>query len=492
MPALIVVNTPADWPFALRGVDVVSARQYLTDPAFNAMRDTRVINLCRSYSYQSLGYYVSLLAEARGHKPQPDVITIQDMKSVGLSRLLAEDVDELIQRSLRTVRGNQFTLSMYFGQTLAKRDERLGGKLFSLFRTPLLRAHFTRRDKWLIQSITPIPADEIPESHHTSVVEAANRYFAHRTRFTRASRPAKYDLAILVDPQDPHPPSDELALRRFIRAAARAGIAAELIGRDDFSRVGAFDALFIRVTTAVDHYTFRFSRRAAAEGLAVIDDPVSIARCTNKVYLAERLTLGRIPVPQTVIVHRDNVDELIGSLGLPVVLKQPDSSFSRGVVRADTEEELHVKVDELLEESDLLVAQRFLPTDFDWRVGVLDGQPLYVCRYFMAKGRWQIQGQSAQGNTQYGRVETLAVEDAPRRVVALAVRAARLIGDGLYGVDLKHSGRDLYVMEINDNPSIDGGYEDKILKDELYDKIIQSFVRRIEKIRNGVTTRARE
>ena len=62
-----------------------------------------------------------------------------------------------------------------------------------------------------------------------------------------------------------------------------------------------------------------------------------------------------------------------------------------------------------------------------------------------------------------------------------AVRAASLIGDGLYGVDLKQVGRAAYVIEVNDNPSIDAGYEDGLLKDTLYERIMEHFVRRLER-----------
>jgi glutathione synthase/RimK-type ligase-like ATP-grasp enzyme len=66
-------------------------------------------------------------------------------------------------------------------------------------------------------------------------------------------------------------------------------------------------------------------------------------------------------------------------------------------------------------------------------------------------------------------------------VVRTAVKAADLIGDGLYGVDLKQVGRQCFVIEVNDNPSIDAGYEDQLLKDSLYDRVMEVFVRRIER-----------
>src|SRR5678815_5780301 len=100
----------------------------------------------------------------------------------------------------------------------------------------------------------------------------------------RRGKKFKYDLAILVNPDENDPPSDAAALRKFGRAAESIGLDPQIITREDYRRVAEFDALFIRETTAVNHHTFRFSRRAPAEGLAVIDDPESIIRCSNEVY----------------------------------------------------------------------------------------------------------------------------------------------------------------------------------------------------------------
>jgi len=214
----------------------------------------------------------------------------------------------------------------------------------------------------------------------------------------------------------------------------------------------------------------------------VIDDPRSIVRAANKVFQAEVLHRHGVPIPRTLIVHRDNVDRVAVELGLPCVLKQPDSAFSQGVSKVSTPDELQRALERLLDESELVVAQAFVPTEYDWRVGVLDGRPLYACRYFMAPGHWQII-KSEGVEADFGRVETLAVEQAPKHVVRAAVRAARLIGDGLYGVDLKQYGRRCYVIEVNDNPNLDAGFEDQVLKGELYERIMTSFVERIERLK---------
>jgi glutathione synthase/RimK-type ligase-like ATP-grasp enzyme len=481
VPILIVVNNPANWPLAIPGVEVVAARTYVTDPGYSALRGGKVYNLCRSYRYQSLGYYVSLLAAARGHRPMPSVTTIQDLKSQTITRFVAGDLDDLIQKSLAPLRSDEFVLSIYFGRNLAKRYDRLCLHLFNLFQAPLLRAHFVRRDTWQLHRIIPISASEIPAEHLPFVVQVATEHFARRRPSVRKRQTPRYDLAMLLDPAEALPPSDPPTLPRFVKAARGLGMDVEIIGRDDFARLAEFDALFIRATTHVNAYTYRFARRAASEGLVVVDDPESILTCTNKVYLTELLQRHRIPLPHTRVVHRDNVGTIGRELGLPCVLKAPDSAFSQGVVKADNEAELTTQAKRFLEKSDLLIAQEFIPTPFDWRVGIFDRQPLYVCKYYMATRHWQILKRDRAGRNHFGKVETLPVELAPKAVVRTALHAANLIGDGLYGVDLKQVGRTCYVIEVNDNPNIDAGVEDAVLGDSLYQHIMGVFLRRLER-----------
>lgn len=267
MSILIIVNNPSRWPLHIPGVQVVSARAYLTDPSYSELRRAKIFNLCRSYRYQTTGYYVSLLAEARGHKPQPNIATIQDLKMQTLTRLYSEELAELVQRSLAHIRSEEFELHIYFGRTLAKSYERLSRELFKLFHAPMLRAGFTwQNERWQLTSIDPISTSEIPESHEPFVVEAATHYFANR-RWSRPKRTKpRYDLAILYDPLEREKPSDEKAIRRFIRAAHTLGIRAETIDKEDYADLAEFDALFIRQTTNVNHHTYRFARRAEAEG----------------------------------------------------------------------------------------------------------------------------------------------------------------------------------------------------------------------------------
>jgi glutathione synthase/RimK-type ligase-like ATP-grasp enzyme len=483
MSTLIVVDDPADWLVA-SGLSLVPARSYLTDPTYGEDRSAKVYNLCCSYRYQSLGYYVSLLAEARGHKPLPTPGTIEDLQSQNLVRVLTDELAELIEQTLAPLKSRQFELSVYFGRNLAQRYSVLAKQLFSLLQAPLLRAQFEREGgRWRTRAIRLIGAREIPAEHRQFALEAAASYFGGRSRPRNGAK--HYDLAILHNPQGANLPSNPEALAKFAQSAEALGLHAEFITPADFDRLPEFDALFIRDTTFVHHYTYRFARRAAAAGQVVIDDPDSILKCNNKVYLAELLARHNLPAPRTLMVHRDNIDQIAPMLGLPCVLKQPDSSFSVGVERVDSEAELHAKVAGLLEKSDLIVGQEWLPTDFDWRVGVLDGRVIFVCKYYMAAGHWQIIDHSAANGPAAGRTEALAVGEAPEDMVHIALQAAQLIGDGFYGVDIKQVGNRYCVVEVNDNPNVDAGNEDGVLKDALYREVMGVFLRRLEQRNQG-------
>ncbi|HEY3487030.1 MAG TPA: RimK family alpha-L-glutamate ligase, partial [Gammaproteobacteria bacterium] len=294
--------------------------------------------------------------------------------------------------------------------------------------------------------------------------------------------PVRYDMAILYDPTEPiSNPSNDRAINKFIRAGEAIGLRPEVITKDDYGRLAEFDALFIRQTTNVNHYTYRFARRAQAEGLVVVDDPESILKCTNKVYLAELLNRMKIPAPKTLIVKKNRLEPTLGKLGFPCILKQPDSAFSQGVVKVETESEFVLESTRLLEKSDLIIAQEFLPTEFDWRVGIFDRQILYACKYYMAYRHWQIVHRGSTGKLREGNGKAVPVDDVPAYVLKTALKAANRIGNGLYGVDLKQIDNRCYVIEVNDNPSIDAGVEDSVLKDELYRKIMQIFLDRIER-----------
>ncbi|PIN75409.1 RimK family alpha-L-glutamate ligase [Candidatus Woesearchaeota archaeon CG10_big_fil_rev_8_21_14_0_10_36_11] len=479
---LLVVDNVKKMSLNLPNAETVSAKDYLLDSNIGSQQKVKVFNLCNSYRYQSEGYYVSLLAEARGHKHIPTISTIQDLKSLTAIKHIGNELDELIQKELITIKSDKFELSIYFGKNIAKKYSKLSLAIFKFVNAPLMKAFFNHyQGKWQLQNINPLSLGEIPENHRDFFRKAAKEYFSKDRRIVPHRTTSRYDMAILYNPKEKDSPSNSRAMKKFIKAANALSIDAELITRDDLSRLAEFDMLFIRETTNVNHHTYRFSRKATAEGLITIDDPLSILKCCNKVYLAELLRNNNIKAPKTLIVHskNNNPKEIINKLSLPIVLKKPDSSFSQGVVKANNEEELITETKKMLLKSDLVIAQEFLPTQFDWRIGIIDRIPIFACKYYMVKKHWQIIKKESDESKE-GDSETFPIDLVPKSVIKTALKAANLIGDGLYGVDLKQINDEVFVIEVNDNPNIDAGVEDLILKEALYLKIMSVFLNRIE------------
>ncbi len=490
---LIVVDRAKDWSPYYPSEDVLTFDQYLQFAA-PANSRVRVINLCQSARYLSRGYYCSLLAEARGHHVVPSVMTLNDLSRKGLFSLELEELDggvvDWLEASGSAIdpdtddrqATHEVKVRTYFGQVEHPALKPAARALFERFPCPILEVVFKRRKGWQIESMKPAAPADLDEREQDLFAAALDRFSSMVWRKPRTRRRYRYDLAVLVNPEEEMPPSDKVALKRFEKAGRKLGINVEQITRRDYMRLPEYDGLFIRETTNIDHHTYRFARKAEAEGLVVIDDPVSILRCTNKVFLADLLKNNKVPTPKTLILSKDQkqaVEQVIAELGFPVVIKIPDGAFSRGVTKAEDEASLRAGLKELFKQSALVLAQEYLYTEYDWRIGVLGGRAIYACKYMMVKGHWQIY-QHGESDSASGDFETLPTYEVPRNVIQAALNATKLIGNGLYGVDIKQSGNRVAVIEVNDNPSIDAGVEDRFLGGELYTLIMQEFLSRME------------
>jgi glutathione synthase/RimK-type ligase-like ATP-grasp enzyme len=99
----------------------------------------------------------------------------------------------------------------------------------------------------------------------------------------------------------------------------------------------------------------------------------------------------------------------------------------------------------------------------------------------MAKDHWQIYnwGSKKKGDVT-GAYEVFKIEDVPKKIIDIAIKATRLIGNGLYGVDVKEVDGKAYIIEINDNPNIDAGVEDLVIKD-VYMRVIKHLLNQVER-----------
>ena len=428
--------------------------------------------------YQKLGYYTSLLAIARKDKVLPSPRLIQDITDNVYFEYLTYELMDLIQSKLSKLKSDDFELSVYLGSNLAETYHHIARELFRKIRAPLFRVYFHRDEKWKIKSIELLKYQDLTESHQEFFKSQLKSYISKKRFIKDSSKQYLFDLAILVDPNENAAPSNPEALELFQAAFKKVGIRPEIVEINSPFNLADYDALFVRATTQVNHDTFKYASQAQQDGLVVYDDPESIIKCSNKIFLEQlmdRLNVGR---PKTTILDKPMFKEWSKDkdLSFPLIIKKPDSAFSQGVHKAENLKELKERAKTMFESTELILIQEFLPTDFDWRIGILNNEVIYACKYFMAKGHWQIINNEANGEAHEGGFEALDPSDVPAEVKKAALKVAGAIGKGLYGVDLKQSGKEIYLIEVNDNPSIDHGVEDHLLKELLYDKIANHFL----------------
>lgn len=446
---------------------IMTLRDYLSQS--DIVPGRIVVNLARSYEMLSKGYYASLLAEARGEISLPHASDLLDINWKRIHRQALTEFSPLVRRAFAG-KGEEGSFEIHFGMTADPRLQIVGALMFERFRCPVLRIYHNA-----IGDIEEIEAVRADKSDQEQFIPALRHFLVHGTAPPIELKKHAISIAMLVDPEERMPPSDALALSFFEDAALEIGARITRITKRDLHKLAQFDALFIRETTGLDHHTYRFARKAELEGLCVIDTPDAILKCSNKIYLHERLLRAGIPVPRTLVFDYKELPHIAASESFPMVLKIPDGSFSKGVHLIKTPQALIEKATALFDHSDLLLLQEFMPTDYDWRIGVLNGQALFACKYFMAPKHWQIYNHTV-GDVVGGPSEAVPLSEVPQEVLHIAIHASNCIGQGLFGVDMKVGPKGPVIIEVNDNPNIDEGVEDVLEGKELYRKILLGLI----------------
>jgi len=284
-------------------------------------------------------------------------------------------------------------------------------------------------------------------------------------------------IACFVEKYNFTDPKEAVALQNFKTTAEEMGNKFDFLFRNNLLEIPKYDSVFIRATTDPLFTAYIVSKTAWEHGLKVVDDPKSIQICGNKIHLYALFKKCDIPHIPTIFLNKDKLHhkrilEIFRSFGRPVVVKAPYTSFSKYVEKVACETSFREVTKRFFRKSDVLAVQKFMPTPFDWRVGVLNGEVLYVCKYMVPKGRWK-HGAKRRGKPSFvwGRTISLKRENAPINLKETALKACEVVGCGLYGVDIKEVNGDYIVVEVNDNPSIYAGQEDFRNRD-IYNKII--------------------
>ncbi|MBP6917744.1 MAG: RimK family protein [Legionellaceae bacterium] len=478
MQTIIVTDNAPYWNF-LNEFPIIQAEDYLKGSPYQT-ESVHLINLCQSYEYQTIGYYVSLLAMAQDQKISPSSQVIQDYGNTEILNQFLGEVDKDVQKILEALKTDELTLNIYFGECVQPDFAALAKKMHDRLPLPLLTLGLIRKQAtWSVKKISVLSSQDIPADQKAFMQQVTQKHLSKKQLDSAPIKKQPYfHLAILIDPEDEFVPSDKGALEKFEEAGDLLGIKVDLIGKNDINLLPKYAGLFLRAVPGVYDFTYQFMRRAEQENLALIDDPQTLIKCNDKVYQAVAFKHHHIQTPHTTIVNKYQQANI--SVTFPCVIKRPDNGFCKDILKADNQKELKKALEQLFKFSDLLVIQSFLPTKFDWRIGVLDRKLLFASRFYMAKNHWQVINWATDGKDAEGEDESLRLKEVPEGVVQIALRACDLIGDGLYGVDIKSCDNEYYVMEVNSVPGIWRGGVDSALGDEIYRQIMTTFLRRMQ------------
>ena len=335
---LIVVGSE-DLSLAEKFPGVISFETYLREYPKQNEPKTRIINLCDTATYLSKGYYCSLLAEARNHTVLPSVKTINALRT-----LVGEDLLPF-QSSIKGIQQEEWPhhYMMYFGKVDDVSIHNLSTRVFSQFPAPILDLSFDRDESGIKLSIQRRSFSDLDSSQQAMFVDYLTNFTNTVWRMGGKKKRQRWDMAILIDPEEKVPPSNKEAIAKFIKAASKYGINAQAVSKNELDNLAFYDALFIRETTAIDHHTYRLATKAENMGLVVMDDAASILRCCNKVFLHDAFSYQKVPSLKTEVIS-DAGDETLLLLEqkftYPLILKMPEGSFSKGVYKVSNRVEL--------------------------------------------------------------------------------------------------------------------------------------------------------
>jgi D-alanine-D-alanine ligase len=184
---------------------------------------------------------------------------------------------------------------------------------------------------------------------------------------------------------------------------------------------------------------------------------LSSALAMDKLKAKEMFRLHNVPTPPYYVLDAsqlDDLDEIHGSFGFPVIVKPRREGSSLGVARACNASELRNAVLSALEYDSSLLIERFV-TAKEIAVGILDGRVLGAIEIAPAGGVYDYQAKYTPGLTEYFMPARLP-ETRYRGVLHLAERAAQALDTrGAVRVDLLVTeGQNEYVLEVNTLPGM--------------------------------------
>ncbi|MDX2426161.1 MAG: 30S ribosomal protein S6--L-glutamate ligase [Cycloclasticus sp.] len=213
----------------------------------------------------------------------------------------------------------------------------------------------------------------------------------------------------------------------------------------------AFDAVIPRIGASVTFYGTAVLRQFEMMGAFPLNESVAISRSRDKLRSLQLLSRKGVGLPITGFAHDpDDIKDLIKMVGgAPLVIKLLEGTQGIGVVLAETK-----KAAESVIEAFMGLKANIMVQEYIKEAGGADIRCLVVGDKVVAAMKRQALPGEFRSNLHRGGSATLIKISPTER--ATAVKAAKIMGLNVAGVDILRSQRGPLIMEVNSSPGLEG------------------------------------
>ncbi len=211
------------------------------------------------------------------------------------------------------------------------------------------------------------------------------------------------------------------------------------------------EAIIPRIGYSITKQGTEKVRQFEGMGVIVMNSSDGITRSRDKLIAGQMMSVGGIPVPITAqVVSWEDTNRAIARVGgTPCVVKSTEGTHGSGVFLAHTEQHARQLVYQMLERGMKPLVQEYIKESHgkDIRALVVGGK-VVACM------RRRANGNEFRSNFHLGgSVEKVEIDPGYEKI---AVKAARILGLEIAGVDLLESERGALVLEVNSSPGLEG------------------------------------
>lgn len=212
-----------------------------------------------------------------------------------------------------------------------------------------------------------------------------------------------------------------------------------------------YDAVIPRIGASITFYGTAVVRQFEMMGTFSVNESVAISRSRDKLRSLQLLSRKDVGLPRTGFANKpDNIKDLIKNVGgAPVVIKLLEGTQGIGVVLADTNKAAEAIVEAFMGLKANILVQEFVKEagGADIRCFVVGGKVVAAMKRQGAEGEFR-------SNLHRGGTAKLTRLNRDER--ATAIKAAKVIGLNVCGVDILQSASGPVVMEVNSSPGLEG------------------------------------